>query len=223
MSKKFQVDINLDQNELKNVVLDSIAGDAVTPIQGQTWYNNLVNKIKYYTGAATKIVATEDFVTSAINALGQIQGTFSALAGLLPVVADKTQGDLTAIKKGDYWVISVAGTIAGIGGADELSVGDIIQFFGANPATAADWLGIQRNLNDAISGNAKTERQTVSLVANTPLNVNAATLTDIYSVQIYNSAGAEIVVDIEKLGGLNQVTLTSKKALANIKVDLVGA
>jgi hypothetical protein len=221
--KLFQVDINLDGNELKNVVVDKVVSDPISPVAGQLWYNTTVNKLKYFDGTSVRIIASEDYVTTAINQLGQIQGGFSAVAGLLPTAGDKTQGDLTQIKKGDYWVITAAGTIAGIEGSDVLSVGDIIQFYGSNPATAADWLGIQRNLDDTLVGNAKTERQTVNLVANTPLNVNAATLSDIFSVQTYNSAGEEIIVSISKLGPANQVTLESKKSLTGVAVDLIGA
>lgn len=221
--KLFQVDINLDGNELKNVVVDKVASDPISPVAGQFWYNTTVNKLKYYDGTAVRIIASEDYVTNAINQLGQIQGAFDASGGLLPVAGDKTQGDLTTIKKGDYWIITVAGTIAGIEGSDVLAVGDIIQFFGSNPATAGDWVGIQRNIDDTVLGNARTERQTVNLVANTPLNVNAATLTDIFSVQTYDSTGEEIIVSVKKLGPANQVTLESKKSLTGVDVDLVGA
>lgn len=223
MSKLFETNIDLDQNEIKNVVIDSVAVDIVAPIKAQTWFNTVTNLWKWFDGTVNQIVASQAYVTNAIAQLGQIQGIFSALAGALPTIADKTQGDLTAIKKGDFWVISVAGTIAGIQGADELSIGDIIQFYGTTPATASDWLGVQRNLNDTLVGTSKTERQIVTLVANTPLNVNAATLTDIFSVQTYNSAGTEISLDLQKLGAANQITLTSKKALVNINVDMVGA
>jgi hypothetical protein len=219
--KLFQVDINLDGNELKNVLIDKVATDPVTPAVGQFWYNTATNLLKYYDGAV-RVIASQAWVTSQINALGQIQGGFDASGGLLPVAGDKTQGDLTTIKKGDYWIITVAGTIAGIGGSDVLAIGDVIQFYGTTPATAADWVGIQRNIDDSVLGDIISERQTVALVAATPLNVTAASITDIFSVQVYNSAGAEIIVDIEKLGPANQVTLTSKKSLTGVKVDLLG-
>jgi hypothetical protein len=141
---------------------------------------------------------------------------------LLPVAADKTQGDLTTIHKGDYWIITVAGTIAGIQGSDVLEIGDVVQFYGTTPATAADWIGIQRNVDDGVLSTTVCEKQTVTLVANTPLNVNAASISNIHSIQVYNSAGDLIVVDIEKNGGNNQRTLTSKKALTNIVVEMIG-
>lgn len=162
------------------------------------------------------------WVTSEINKLERIQGSFDASPGLLPVAGDKIYGDLTQIVAGDYWIISVAGTIAGIGGEDVLDIGDKLQYVGGGAATAANWVGIQTNLNDANIGNVKAEKQTVALVAGTPLAVNAATIANIHSVQVYNSAGALIVVDIEKLGGNNQRTLTSKKSLTGVVVELTG-
>jgi hypothetical protein len=220
-AQKFHVDINLDGNEIKNVLIDKVITDPVTPAVGQFWYNTTTNLLKYYDGAV-KVVASQAWVTSQINALGQIQGGFDASSGLLPVAGDKTQGDLTTIKKGDFWIITTAGTIAGIEGSDVLSIGDIIQFFGSTPATAADWVGIQRNIDDSVLGDIISERQTVNLVANTPLNVNAASITDIFSVQTYDSTGEEIVVSLKKLGPANQITLESKKSLTNVAVDLLG-
>jgi hypothetical protein len=222
MSQIFHVDINLDQNELKNVVVDKVSSDPGSPVTGQFWYNTTVNKLKYFDGTVVRIIASEDYVTTAINQLGQIQGPFDASPGLLPVAADKTQGDLTTIHKGDYWIITVAGTIAGIQGSDVLEIGDVVQFYGTTPATASDWIGIQRNVDDGVLSTTVCEKQTVTLVANTPLNVNAASISNIHSIQVYNSAGDLIVVDIEKNGGNNQRTLTSKKALTNIVVEMIG-
>lgn len=73
-----------------------------------------------------------------------------------------------------------------------------------------------------VGGVCTGEEQTVNLAANTPLLVIAATLSKIFSVQIYNSAGEMIIIDIEKLGADNERTLTSKKPLNNVLVQLVG-
>lgn len=222
MAQKFHVDIDLDLNELKNAVLDKLATDPVAPVEGQVWYNTVSDEVKYYDGTAVRVIASKAWVTSEINKLERIQGSFDASAGLLPVAGDKIYGDLTQVVAGDYWIISVGGTISGIGGDDILSIGDKLQYVGGGAATAANWVGIQTNLNDANIGNVKAEKQTVALVANVPLAVNAATIANIHSVQVYNSAGALIVVDIEKLGGANQRTLTSKKSLTGVVVELTG-
>ena len=225
MAKRiFNVDIDMDQNELKNVVIDQLATDPVSPVKGQIWYNTTVNEIKYYDGTTIEIIADRDWVTTQINSLGQNQGSFSAVPGALPTAANKTVGDLTTIKRGDFWVISAAGTIAGIGGGSTyLSVGDILQFTGSNPATASDWLGIQRNVDDRVIGNAKTEEQTVNLVANTQLTITAATLSKVFSVVTINSTGDKIELDQAFTGTDPQVLLTSKKSLTGVKVRLIGA
>jgi hypothetical protein len=221
MAQKFHVDIDLDLNQLKNAVADTLTSDPVSPAEGQFWYNTTDNLLKYFDGVSVKVIADRAWVTAEINKLERIQGSFDASAGLLPTAANKIAGDLTQIVAGDYWIIGVAGTIAGIQGDDVLSIGDKLQYVGG-AGTAANWVGIQTNLNDANIGNVKAEKQTVSLVANTPLNVNAATIANIHSVQVYNSAGDLIVVDIQKLGGANQRTLTSKKSLTGVVVELTG-
>lgn len=224
MAQKVYTDFDMNEREIRNVSVEKLgahpSGGGL--FQGRIWELTTDGKVYYYDGTAIRAVASEAYVTSAINQLGQIQGGFSAVAGLLPTAADKTQGDLTTIKKGDFWVITAAGTIAGIGGSDILAIGDLLQFFGSNPATPADWIGIQRNLDDAAIGDVRGEKQTVSLVANTPLNVNASTISNIHSIQVYNSAGDLLILDIQKLGGNNQRTLTSKKALTNVVVEMTG-
>lgn len=222
MAQKFYVDIDLDLNQLKNAVADTLTSDPVSPAEGQFWYNTTDNLLKYFDGVSVKVIADRAWVTAEINKLERIQGSFDASAGLLPTAANKIAGDLTQIVAGDYWIIGVAGTIAGIQGDDVLSIGDKLQYVGGGAGTAANWVGIQTNLNDANIGNVKAEKQTVSLVANTPLNVNAATIANIHSVQVYNSAGDLIIVDIQKLGGANQRTLTSKKSLTGVVVELTG-
>jgi len=224
MAQKVYTDFDMNEQEIRNVSVEKLgahpSGGGL--FQGRIWELTTDGKVYYYDGTTIRAVASEAYVTAAINQLGQIQGGFSAVAGLLPTAANKTQGDLTTIKKGDFWVITAAGTIAGIGGSDVLSIGDLIQFFGTTPATPADWIGIQRNLDDAAIGDVRGEKQTVSLVANTPLPVNAATISNIHSIQVYNSAGDLLILDIQKLGGNNQRTLTSKKALTNVVVEMTG-
>jgi hypothetical protein len=221
MAKFVYTDLNLDGNEVRSASWEKLVSDPVSPFAGQHWLNTSTNKKKFYDGTTVHVVADEAFVEAAIQQIGQSQGAFDASPGLLPVVGDLIDGD-TVIRRGDYWDISVAGAIAGIGGADELSIGDVLKFVGTSPATASDWIGIQRNLNDVLVGNAKTERQTVNLVANTGLTVSAASISDVFSVQVYDSTGKEIIIEVSKGGSANQRVLTSKKSLTGVVVDLVG-
>ena len=224
MAKKFYTDIDMNEQEVRNFSLEKLAADPSGGglYTGRKWYNTTESVAKYYDGVAVRVYASRAWVTSEINKLERLQGSFDASSGALPTASNKSQGDLTQIVSGDYWIISVAGTIVGIQGADELSVGDKLQYTSGGAGTAANWVGIQTNLNDDKIGDIKGEKQTVNLVANTPLAVNAATLANIHSIQIYDPAGAEIVIDVEKLGGNNQRTLTSKKSLTNVVVEMTG-
>lgn len=224
MAKQVITDLNLNEQEIQNVSLEKLATDpsGAGLYKGRVWHNSTTDLVKRYDGVAVQILADRSYVTSEINKLERLQGAFSAAPGLLPTASNKTQGDLTQVIPGDYWIISTGGTIVGIQGDDTLSTGDKLQYVGGGAATAANWVGIQTNLNDSLIGNVTGEKQTVSLTANTPLAVNAATITNIHSIQIYTSAGDEIIIDIQKLGGANQRTITSKKTLTGVVVELLG-
>jgi SepF-like predicted cell division protein (DUF552 family) len=225
MATPVQTDLDFNSNEIRTVSVEKLSAhpSGAGLFNGRVWELTTDNKLYYYNGTSIVALASENYVIAVVNGLGQNQGAFSAAAGLLPTAANKTQGDLSTIKKGDNWVITVAGTIAGISGSSVLSVGDKLEFFGSNPATASDWLGIQRNVDDAKIGNAKPDRQTVNLVANTPLTVTSSIIVDIHSINVYDSSGNLIILDVQKLGAANTRTLTSKKSLTGVVVEMIGS
>ncbi len=45
--EEFEVDINLKNNQLKNVVIDLVASDPISPLEGQFWYNQTSGRLKY--------------------------------------------------------------------------------------------------------------------------------------------------------------------------------
>lgn len=222
--KMVYTDLNFDANEIRNVSIEKLATDPSGGglYNGRIWENTTSGLIKYYDGTNIQILANQSYVQTQIQQLGMIQGSFDASPGLLPTTAALSDGD-TVIRRGDYWVISVAGSIAGIQGAPELSVGDILQFTGTTPATASHWTGIQRNINDTTFGNVKEESQTISLTANTPLTVSAATLSKVSSYQLTDSTGEEIIMDVKKGTNPNQLIFTSKRTLTGVVVELLGA
>lgn len=212
----------MDGNELRSVSFEKLAADPVAPFAGQYWFNTTSGKAKFYDGAQLTSSRTKRMFNLKFSKLVNPRVRLMPRLALLPTVSDLIDGD-TVIRRGDYWDISVAGTIAGIGGADELSVGDVLKFVGTSPSTPADWIGIQRNINDTLLGDVKGERQTVNLTANTPLTVTASTIANLYSIQTYNSANQEIILDVERGAGLNQRILTSKKSLTGVVVELMGS
>ena len=222
--KDIETDLNMNGNQLINIVDEKVSTDPAGLTTARYWFNTTSGKKKFSPdGVAVKIIATEDWVQTAINQIGQAQGGFDASSGALPTPANTTDGGGdTAIRRGDYWDITVAGTITGIQGADELSVGDLLKFTGTTPTNAAHWVGIQRNLNDTLLGNVKRESQTVDLVANTDKIISAATLTYVATIVVFNSAGSEIIVDVKKGANPNQRVLRATRSLTNVVVDMTG-
>jgi hypothetical protein len=222
MGKSVETDLKLNGNELQSVSFEKLASDPLAPTAGQYWLNTTSNKAKFFDGAVVHVLTDELYVQSLIQQIGQSQGGFDASAGLLPTVADLIDGD-TVIRRGDYWDITAEGSIAGISGDALLSIGDVLKFVGTVPSNPAHWLGIQRNLNDTLLGNVKGERQTVNLVAHTPLTVSAATVADVFSIHTYNSEGDEIIIDVKRGLLANQRILTANRSLTGVIVELMGA
>lgn len=221
--KKFYSNIDLTQSSsIKNGGFEVLAADPASPVEGQQWHNSTDGKSKIFLNGVVCFIACESWVTEEINKLERSQGAFDAAPGALPTVGDKTQGDLTTLHTGDQWVVTNAGTITGIQGADLLSVGDKIEFLGGTPTDPNNWLGIQRNLDDSLLGNTVADRQTVNLVANTGLTVSSSIVNDIHSIEVYDAAGAKIEVCVEKTANPNERVLTSNATLAGAVVELLG-
>lgn len=224
MTQGVYTNFDMNGNEIRNVSLEKLATDpsGVDLFEGRIWENITEHKYKWYDGVKIRVILSEEEIQNLINQIGQAQGGYDASSGLLPTVSNLIDGD-TAIRRGDYWDITVAGTIAGIGGDDVLDVGDVLKFVGTNPATPGHWLGIQRNLNDTLLGNTKAERQTVNLVAHTPLTVSASIIPNIFTIQVYDSDGNLIIVDVKKGANPNQRVITSNKSLTGVVVEMTGA
>ena len=100
------------------------------------------------TGAAdTNIpsaLAVKTYVDATIGALGNLEGSWSAASGSFPVGSSPVAGT----KKGDYWYVSVAGTVNSI----SFNVGDVlIAIVDAASTTtyAANWISLEVNRDQA--------------------------------------------------------------------------
>lgn len=223
--KKYYSNIDLNQSSvIKNGGFELIAGDPVSPVEGQEWCDTTTTPPtrKVFKNGVIEVYAFRSYVDTEIDKISRYQGSYDASGGGLPAVGDKTQGDLTQLVAGDTWTVSVAGTITGIQGDDVLSVGDELKYLGGVVTDPNSWLGIQRNLDDALLGTTKADRQTVNLVAATGLTVASSTVSDIHSIHVYDSTGAEIEVCVEKTANPNERVLTSNANLTNVVVELVG-
>lgn len=89
MAKKFLTHIDLAQNELQNAVLQQLASDPSSPVQGQVYYNTTDDKIKYYDGSV--------WITVDVGTTGVTQASTSGSTGRMKVSAgtDRTITDYT--------------------------------------------------------------------------------------------------------------------------------
>lgn len=124
MAKQFLVNLDMLRNQILNAVIHILASDPATPATGQTYYNSADNIPRIYNGSAFQKfllenrinvangvcgldaggkVSTNQLPTSVVGGLNY-QGTHDASGGVAP----------TATVKGQFWIISVAGTISSV-------------------------------------------------------------------------------------------------------------
>lgn len=83
--------------------------------------------------------AIKTYIASQVLATPTIQGTFDASGGTFPA----TRTDLSPIQAGDYWIISVAGTLGG----EVVNAGDFIYALVSTPGqTSTNWGIVEKNL-----------------------------------------------------------------------------
>jgi hypothetical protein len=102
--------------------------------------------------------AVKAYVDANTGSLGNLEGAWDASAGSFPVGSTPSAGT----KKGDYWYVSVAGTVDGIA----FNVGDVLGAKVDNASTttyAANWFSLEVNRDQATEttlGLAKIATQT---------------------------------------------------------------
>ena len=212
----FANDLNLDDNRIISGGFESLASDPVSPVEGQQWNNSTTVRQKVQIGGATKQFA---FLSDVQN-LGQHIGGHDASTGIPTSVPTSIRPSGT-IEAGDTWYVTVAGTITGIGGGEEeLSAGDMLKAIVDGASAAADFIGIQRNIDDDKA--SYTDSQVINLPANTDTTVTANFAGRVTSVQTYKQNGKEVKITTKRCTNPNQIVLHPNKTLSNVTVDLVG-
>lgn len=210
-------------SELQRPLLASFIAPA---FEAELGWNSTTKKIRYNNGTAvvdsidtTDLSANTDFaiepsklatrdiirqfVDNRLNSFSNFRGSFSASAGTFPT---------GTIKAGDYWYISVAGTLTGLTPVAQVSVGDMLVARVANPADASGWFVLQSNFDTSqdilVGGTFTPSAGTVLGTDNlkTALqklqgNISANTLTA--------GSGLTIASNQVRLGGSLSGTLTT--------------
>ena len=93
--------------------------------------------------AVPTAAAVKAYVDANVAGLGNLEGAWDASVGTFPVGSAPTAGT----KAGDYWYVSVAGTVGGVA----FNVGDVIiaKINSASTSSAADWIQLEVNRDQA--------------------------------------------------------------------------
>lgn len=210
-----QIYTHRDHNaqEIRNFSVEKLAADpsGLGLYEGRLWQNTTDARYKAYIGGAIRVLAYK----SDLETFGALVGTHDASGGSLPTVGS---GDAGVIRQGDYWIISVAGTLAGISGETVVAPGDMLFSSTDAPALASDWYAVQTNLDLPANLLQYEIVALASLPANTPTAI-PTTFTTVAGVQVFNSGGVDITAGLQVTSG---DTLESNIALTNLSIRVVG-
>lgn len=125
--------------------------------------------------------AIKTYIDTNVGSLGNLEGGWDASAGTFPVGSSPVSGT----KKGDYWYVTVAGTVGGVA----FNIGDVIvaKIDAASTTLASDWIQLEVNRDQAtettlglveIATQAETNTGTNDTAAITPLKLAGRTATE---------------------------------------------
>lgn len=202
--------------ELRNFLIGS--GTAALTKEKAVQYRN--GRLEYFDGTTNQQLAT----IADTNAASAFRGAIDLSAGALPTAAKATVRPNDALSSGNFFVVSVGGTLAGIGGEDKLNNSDLIFLIGTDAALASNWVGISRSLDVS----PFQIRESVTLAS---LAANAATLvkpTSIKTISSYLVLDGSTVMNgafdesFVASGASIGLTLTSLVAKSNLTVIFSG-
>lgn len=125
--------------------------------------------------------AIKTYIDGQVGELGNLEGGWDASSGTFPVGSTPVAGT----KKGDYWYVTVAGTVGGVA----FNVGDVIiaNKDAASTTLATDWIALEVNRGQAsttvlglvtLATDAEVQTGTDSNKVVTPSGLSARTATE---------------------------------------------
>lgn len=114
--------------------------------------------------------AVKAYIDSTVGGMGNLEGAWDASAGTFPVGSSPTAGT----KKGDYWYVSVAGTVNSVA----FNVGDVLIATVNSASTttyAGNWISLEVNRDQATT----TTLGLVTLATGTEVNTGTDTVKSV--------------------------------------------
>jgi hypothetical protein len=199
MSKQFLTDINLSQNELQNAVIQKLASDPVSPVDGQIWYNTTDNRFKRYDGTTIQVIAELRDVAGLLD----YKGGYDAATNTPNLDSTPPAG---TIFKGDTYTVTVLGTFY----TEEVEIGDMLIAEVDDPASLDDWTRVQFNLPTTVTkkfavdldgaGEAAVVRTFAGGRTTFTVTHNLAT-ADVQTQIREIASGEEVIVDVDTIDG----------------------
>lgn len=163
--------------------------------------------------------AIKTYIDANIGSLGNLEGGWDASGGSFPVGSNPVAGT----KKGDYWYVTVAGTVGGVA----FNVGDVIvaKVDNASTSLASDWIQLEVNRDQAtetvlglveIATQTETNTGTNDTAAITPLKLAGRTATET------RSGIAEIATQAETDAGTDDTTIVTPLKLKTLLDNRTG-
>jgi hypothetical protein len=161
--------IKLGDNQVTLAKLAQVANNTVLGnTSGATANVNVVTIVTDLASASSTTLATstaiKSYIDSSVGALGNLEGAWSAAGGTFPVGSTPTAGT----KAGDYWYVSVAGTVGGVA----FNIGDVIiaKVNAASTTLASDWIQLETNRDQATESVLGVSRIATQAEVNTGTN-----------------------------------------------------
>ena len=178
--------IKLGDNQVTLAKLATVANNTVLGnISGATANVGTITIVTDLASASSTTLVTSSavktYIDSNIGALGNLEGAWSTAGGTFPVGSTPVAGT----KKGDYWYVSVAGTVGGVA----FNVGDVIiaKIDAASTTLASDWIQLEVNRDQATESVLGVSRIATQAETNTGTN-DTAYVTPLKMVTYLNNA-----------------------------------
>lgn len=164
--------IKLGDNQVTLAKLAQVANNTVLGnISGATANVGTITIVTDLASASSTTLVTSSavktYIDSTIGALGNLEGAWSTAGGTFPVGSTPVAGT----KKGDYWYVSVAGTVGGVA----FNIGDVIiaKIDAASTTLASDWIQLEVNRDQATESVLGVARIATQTETNTGTNDTA--------------------------------------------------
>jgi hypothetical protein len=164
--------IKLGDNQVTLAKLAQVANNTVLGnTSGATANVAAVTIVTDLASASTTTLATstaiKTYIDGKVGGLGNLEGAWNASGGTFPVGSTPVAGT----KAGDYWYVSVAGTVGGVA----FNVGDVIvaKIDSASTTLASDWIQLEVNRDQATESVLGVSRIATQTETNTGTNDTA--------------------------------------------------